>query len=484
MTFKKLQFVFFFCIFIYPLIISDSKAQARTPVKPPSALLSKLSHNIKKSPIRSKALSILIADENQIFYELNANKPFIPASLMKLFVASTLLELLSPALRFTTQFLATKQIKNSILKGDLYLKGGGDASFVSESLWNLVNNLSRTGVKTIMGDLILDDTRFDQKNNNPINKNSHRSYEAPTGSLSFNWNVLNIYVRPAEKIGDPAKIFLDPSSLYFHSIVNKTKTVKADQKKRITIKRKISPSFKESLKITGTIPLRHKEILIYRNIFHPAFWTGWNAIDFMKQRNITLEGDIKRGQTPKKAKVLAEWEGKTLSESLGLMMKHSNNYMVDMLLQNLAIELKDKKKSRSGIELMKNHLKKLGIPEKNYTLIQASGLSQKNRLKAKDLLKILRYWNRNPLQAEFESSLAIAGLDGTLKNLNIRSEIKKRIHAKTGSLKGVKGLAGYLQKASGKKLMFVLIFNGPQKKESEAEKLFIQIFEILYGITI
>jgi len=438
-----------------------------------------ISHLIEKSIVQSGVskhqLGIIVASSESIFYQLNEDKKFIPASLAKILTASALLELLKPSLTFNTGFLATKKVKGSILPGNLYLKGGGDPGFVSESLWNLVNNLTRTGVKVIEGDLIVDDSRFDkQRRQSRLSKASHFSYDAPVGALSFNWNTANIYIRPIKK-NTPLKITIDPVSSYFSSIDNRTKTLNSSKKKRNIIiqRKKDKDKDKESLKITGSLPIHHKEVLIYRNILYPELWTGWNAIEFLKQRDIKVKGTVRRGRVPKSAKVLAHWESRPLTDYITLMMKYSNNFMVEMLVKNMVVELKNKPGNlNDGLDIMRNYLKTKGIKKHEYILEQASGLSRKNQLQVKHLLKILRYWLNHPLQPEFESAFPLSGEDGTLKKYFVNDELNAQVHAKTGSINGVVGLAGYMVNQKKEKKIFIFLFNGSQTLRKKIESLF------------
>ncbi len=439
---------------------------------------------LQENKIPAHQIAVIVADPYKTLYQLNANKYFIPASLIKLFTAGALLDLLPPSLKFTTRFMATTIIKDSVLKGDLYLEGGGDPGFVSESLWNLVNNLKRNGLKTIEGDLIVDDSRFDQeRKGDRLPKPSHSSYDAPVGALSFNWNTANIYLNPGKQKLDPLRITIDPSPLYFKNIENLTKTTKTKKnQKNIFVQRKES-HLRESLKITGSLPLNSPEILIYRNILSPAIWTGWNAISFLKQRGIHVTGQVKRGKMPNKAKVLAKWESRPLTEHIKLMMKYSNNFMVEMLIKNMVVELTGKTGNlKDGLKIIKKHIKSLNIEPDKYTMIQASGLSRKNKVTPEHLLTALKYWLNHPLQPEFESALPIAGEDGTLKKYFKSSRLKGRIHAKTGSINGVTGLAGYLTTKNGEKKMFVFLFNGPADSQKKAEKLFRKWAHIVYKL--
>ncbi len=461
---------------------STQNSKTENPNKNYSKMLqAKIKQTLKKSGVPVSSLSIVVADPQTVLYELNARRARNPASLTKILTASALLDLFSPSLQFKTEFLSKHKVNNSILKGDLYLRGGGDPSFVSESLWNLVNNLSRTGVRTIQGNLIVDDSRFDsKKQSSRLKAFSRAPYNAPVGALSFNWNTANIYVRPGEQPGHTLKLHIDPSPLYFSSVKNSTKTRTNDRSKKSKIRIVIQDhknSNRESLKITGKMPLSHKEQLIYKNISYPALWTGWNAVEFLKQKGIELKGGVHKGVIPNTARVLAEWKGKTLSENIRMMMKHSNNFIVDMLVKNLAVEKNKNPGSLSnGLKIIKRHLKhQLGISNTEYQLKEASGLSRQNRFQAIHLLKAFQYWHHHPLQPEFESAFAIAGQDGTLKKRFVNNALQAKMYAKTGSLNGVSGLAGFFKTKQANKIFFIFLFNGSTQHQKKAELLLDQL---------
>ena len=514
----------------------------KKPVHSPSVsreIKKQLKHSIKNtvknSGILTKNLGIMIKADQQLIYGLNVKKSFVPASLTKIFTAGALLDLLPPALKFSTWFLADKQPVGGQLTGNLYLKGGGDPAFVSESLWNLVNHLTRTHLKEVEGDLVLDDTRFDRVLRGKRLAPSDRSYDSPVSALSFNWSVANIYVRPGKQAGSKADVTIDPSDLYFSFIQNKTRTLAAGNTTNIRIKRgpdcnknsflthvrfsknagKLSPSTSPGrICIHGKMPLNYPEILFYKNIAYPTLWTGWNAIAFLKQRGINIQGNIRRGKTPPHTVPLASWHGKTLTENIRLMMKHSNNFMVEMMVKNLALYehqtkwkhcgqnkkkhrllwekevLKNAKKKftnretkkagslKTGLKFIRQHIQHcLKIPTGRYSLIQPSGLSQKNHFQPRHLMMALEYWNKHPLQPEFESALPLAAQDGTLKERLTNAPLK--VHAKTGHLNGVAGLAGTVRTSNKNKYLFVFIFNGPEKQSSKAKQLFKNLIHLL-----
>jgi D-alanyl-D-alanine carboxypeptidase/D-alanyl-D-alanine-endopeptidase (penicillin-binding protein 4) len=101
----------------------------------------------------------------------------------------------------------------------------------------------------------------------------------------------------------------------------------------------------------------------------------------------------------------------------------------------------------------------LQFPE--LVLENGAGLSRKERISALHLAEILQRATHSPFSAEMEASLPILGMDGTVKKRFRDSEIAGYAHLKTGSLEGVKSIAGYVKAHSGKQWIVVFIVNHP-----------------------
>jgi D-alanyl-D-alanine carboxypeptidase/D-alanyl-D-alanine-endopeptidase (penicillin-binding protein 4) len=95
-------------------------------------------------------------------------------------------------------------------------------------------------------------------------------------------------------------------------------------------------------------------------------------------------------------------------------------------------------------------------------LENGAGLSRRERISAQHLADLLRLASDSPFSAELEASLPILGMDGTVKKRFRDSDIAGYAHLKTGSLEGVKSIAGYVKAHSGKQWIVVFIVNHPK----------------------
>jgi len=167
-------------------------------------------------------------DTKDIVFAHKENHALIPASNMKIMTTAAALNVLGSQFTFKTEIYHTGSIQNGILKGDLYVKGYGDPLFVSERLWYLINELTREGFTKITGDLVLDNSYFDEEGlmASRIETGTERAYNAPLSALSLNFNVVAVYVRPG-KVGKKPKVIIDPDN-DFIDVQNLATTGKED----------------------------------------------------------------------------------------------------------------------------------------------------------------------------------------------------------------------------------------------------------------
>ena len=109
--------------------------------------------------------------------------------------------------------------------------------------------------------------------------------------------------------------------------------------------------------------------------------------------------------------------------------------------------------------VVRSMLDKYGIDFQDQFIDNGSGLSRKNLIRAETESQLLMKIYQHPLRAEFISSLPISGIDGTTKKRFKKFPLKERMHLKTGTINGVKGLAGYVKGLSGKEYTVVFMHN-------------------------
>ena len=456
-------------------------------------------------------------------WSINENQKMIPASLTKIVTAAAVLEQLGPGRKFTTHLLSANSVRDQRLEGDLYLRGGGDPGFVSESMWFLVNEFLRSGVKVITGDIIVDDSLFDSVRFDPSREPGRvdRAYDAPIGAMSFNWNAVNIFVRPGPEPRGPAQVFLDPQNSYL-DLVNNTRS--QGRGRNLSVEREVmsrneqgpsqrlgrgaktaaanpisqsSDEVYDRFTVSGHIGSNVDEVTIYRNISRPDLWSGHNLVAFLEQRGVKVQGTVRTGRTAPAARVLAQVESKPVSYMVNDLMKFSNNFVAEMLTKHLAAQALAEKGPNGralasgqqvsgaslarGMEILQSYVLRTGLSRDQFKLVNPSGLSRQNQFRPTDLVRLLHHLQTETSYfPELLSSFPIAGVDGTLQSrFTNSSSAKGRIRAKTGMLNGVVGLAGYAPTQKGEWIGFAFIYNGPAQHTHRAREVLDSLAQTL-----
>jgi D-alanyl-D-alanine carboxypeptidase/D-alanyl-D-alanine-endopeptidase (penicillin-binding protein 4) len=379
------------------------------------------------------------------------------------------LQKIGASTKLQTTLWSAAPIKDGVLKGDLVLKGGGDSGFVSETMWFLVNEFMRTGVKKIEGNILVDDTDFDgvraDESRDP--ERVDRAYDAPVGAMSFNWNSISIFIRPKET-GTPPQVYLDPIDNGY-KVENKAKTV-AGTGNNLEVSRDGG-----TITVRGSIGANQPEAAVYKNIDDPVDWSGRNFVFFLGQRGIAVTGKVQAGKKTDDMKMLAKADAKPISQAVADMMKFSNNYVAEMLTKDLALFKTPGSPAtlEAGMKIIRQTLTEMGIAADRFTLVNPSGLSRRNKMRPVDLAKVLAGSYRHfPTFAEYLTALPLAGVDGTLKNRMKDSPAQGWVRAKTGLLTGVVGLAGFAGRKDGSVRAFAFLFNGKGEQGDSARRLF------------
>lgn len=418
-------------------------------------------------PADQLSLSIVRFDQEKPknLLEVNAKALKTPASVTKILTAIAAFENIPRNHTFVTEFKALRRPVNGVLKGDIYLVGSGDPSLVTEKLWQLVHDLSRWNIHTIEGNLIYDDTIFDEIKFSPTRSTkNHRAYSAPTSGLTFNWNALWVRVLP-QGIGQKARVYLDPPDPTIQ-IQNSTKTTKGST--RLLVDR-VTSDQKDHIIANGKIDV-DDEFSVYRSHTQPSLRAAIQVLEFFKGKGIHLKGKMIHGKTPEEAVQLAKSESASIEEIIKLMMKFSNNLIAEMLVKYMDhLQTNQPGNLQKGLEIMNQTLKK--HTDQKFTIVNPSGLTQDNKVSAQMMTDLLIDMSHNPEYGpEFLASFPRSGIDGTIKKRMLSAV--GRVRAKTGLLNGVVGLSGYIYSQEKHLYAFAFIYNGPVKKQGRATDLF------------
>lgn len=420
----------------------------------------------KKYNISTDKLSVLtvkVGNKKETLININANKKLTLASLSKVVTSYAVLKNFSSDHQFVTKIKTDGKIEKSTLQGNLYLVGGGDPSFNSEGMNYLARALKKKGIKKITGDIIVDDSYFDE-----IRYDESRGkiradfiYDAPVGAMSYNWNTIRISVYPS-KVGGPAKVEIYPPNDYV-KVSGTIKTVKG-QTNAVRAERRMTRSGENILYLRGSLGKSYGTLVFEKNVTHPDLWSGSNLKYILKKDGITHSGKIRNSLAPKTATSLAEFAGKDILGLLTDLNKDSNNHVAEMLTKAIAVKNNKVGSIAEGVKIINNETRLLALRPQEYSFVSPSGLSLDNQISSANILKIFEGIAVNKKNQDvFMKSLPEAGVDGTLKKRKIASTNVEWVKAKTGYVTGAISLGGYAKKKDGTLVAFSFIYNGTGK---------------------
>jgi len=407
----------------------------------------------------SITLQVADLETGTVLMSKNPDLPLVPASTMKVVTSATALKTLQPDFTFLTEVLADQTRESSV--GNIYLRGMGDPYLVSEELFALTRAVTEKGLAEVRGNIVVDDSYLIP--GKPLDENEKlgvRSYHAPYGALSLNFNSVKLVVLPDSVPGKFAKIIVDPVSEY--AVVKRgVKTVKGKAPAQIEILKETNADDRETITVTGEIGAQAPARSRYVNISSPALYTGEVFKEFLLREGIKVSGKVVHGKTPQSAELYVDFNSRPLGTIVYWLNKFSNNFMAEQICLVLGAKVHGAPGTREkGLAAIRKHLLACGVDDGTFSLSEASGLSRNNRISASALVKVLLAAAHDfDYSAEFMSSLSVAGVDGTMKEKFTDPEAKRRLRCKTGTLRGVNALTGYGISPDGRTFAFAVIVN-------------------------
>lgn len=438
-----------------------------------AGLPSPVSQSLRESGIPLDAVGIFVqqVDKSRPAISLNTAKPMNPASTMKLLTTYAGLELLGPAYTWKTEFYATGEIKDGVLDGDLILKGHGDPALTLERFQELLRALKNTGLREIRGDLVLDNHWFNLPEHDPgaFDGEPWRAYNAAPDALLVNFRATQFTFRGDAATGK-VLIAADPALPQLR-IVNQIELRQvpcADWKDRLGQQVQKTGDI-VTVTFTGNFSLACGEKNLELSVLDNATYVHALFRQLWQENGGTLRGGFRQGETPATAKRLASINSPPLADVIRLVNKFSNNVMARQILLTIGAEKQGEPGNvDKGISSIRAWLeeKKLDFPE--LALENGAGLSRQERISAQHLGELLLAAWESPVMPELMSSLPITAVDGTLEKRLKNSEVAGQAHLKTGSLDGVRAMAGYLLDRKGRRWVVVFMVNHTNAGASRA----------------
>jgi len=405
----------------------------------------------------------------------NADAPRNPASAMKLVTTFAALQALGPAYHWHTDVHLEVPPRDGVVAGDVWLRGHGDPFLVAEEYWKLTDALRRSGIHRIDGDLVFDTSYFEipDEDRAAFDNQPDRVYNLPPHPLLVNFNAVRFEVQPREGGGAVAVTANPP--LPNLDLANRLRLYRAPcggYQRGVALAVRDAER-RDQVLLEGRFPDGCDYYSLTRTVLQPESYAFGLFDLYWHQLGGELGGRWRTGAVPDpEAKPYLRHHSRPLGDVLRLVNKHSNNVMTRHLALTLGAErfgapaTEDK-----GREAIFAVLGEHGVDTEGMVVSNVAGLSRDSRISAAQLAAVLRAGWHSPFMPEFVSSLAISGLDGTMRRRLGSTVAEGRMHLKTGSLDHVSAVAGYLLSRAGERLIVVVLVNAPEAHRGLGEDL-------------
>lgn len=417
-----------------------------------------------KAGLSGNSLSLVVAELGQPpLSAINPSAARNPASVMKLVTTYAALEGLGPGYTWRTELLTAATAlprPDGTLPGPLYIRAGGDPQLALADVWRMLRELRLRGIRSLPG-IVIDRSVFGDVAIDPgaFDNAPDRVYNASPDALVVGYGAVRLaaYADPASRAW---RIQLDPPLTGVRVDNQLRATTAACPGSPAVRTQQTEDAHGLTLRLTGTVALSCGDFSLYRLVLGQPEHAARTLQTLWRDLGGELTGLIVEGTVPPGAVVLAAEDSKPLSEQIRTVNKLSNNVMARMLLLTLGREYGTGPATpHSGGLAVQQVLHEQGLAFPEMVIENGSGLSRHGRISAASLAAMLHAaWN-SPRMPEFLSSMAISGEDGTVRRRLRNSSSRGRAHLKTGTLRDVTALAGYVQGASGKRYILVSMIN-------------------------
>lgn len=420
-------------------------------------------------------------NSDKIIYQRNSTQLFSPASTLKVFTASAALTALGSNYTFKTRLFATPKSINTQgeLNSNLYFYFDGDPTLTRGNLNGMVGVLAQLGVHTINGDIYLDDTVFDHAEFGPGWMWDERNfcYAAPVSALNIDHNCFPLAIS-ATQVGQPLNI-TRYKGYGFLELANNTLTVSAANSPYQPLT--IVGNADNSYTINGTLRAGTKALSFPLAVSSMRPYAQGVLTELLQQNHIHLSGTIKFGKIPTNVQLeaLAGHDSAPLSSIVKFMLKKSDNLFADAIYKKLGAFYFDTAGNwANSAKAMAAILHYANIDFTKLKIVDGCGLSRHNLVSPQALVSLLNHtYRNNAIRDTFVLALPAAGIDGHLQGRMIAA--KNRVHAKTGNMKSITALAGYIYTNNNQVLSFAIIVNDFVEHVSKYHKLEDEICMLL-----
>lgn len=425
-----------------------------------AALPADISYLLERSKLPQKDVSIYIKElgTDRVVASYNADTTRVPASVIKVMTTYAALLELDFDHRWMTAFYVNGKVSGGTLHGDLIVKGYGDPSLKQDDLDAITDQIISKGIRKITGNIVIDRSYFQvgDKDSSHFDNNPYSPYNAMPDALMFNERTSTVCITPQKST--VRKEINDPS----YDVVNNITFVNSSCKGQYAwAGSKVDKTQKSPrLILQGKLSRRCSERKVCKVVTKPYKAFYYALKEKLKEKGVVHQGALHLETVPKTADMLFVHTSQPLEAIISKTAKKSNNLYARHLMLYLGARLYGAPATlKKGREAVKSVLKKHGaLGSGTFYIDNGSGLSRKSQISAKILAHLYEHAYRH-YGTRWMNTLSIAGIDGTIKKRFRYTAVKNRAWMKTGTLKRVKNIGGYVKNKAGTLYTVVILVN-------------------------
>ncbi len=444
----------------------------------------------KQKGLKNASIGFLLIDlkTGKEIARLNPDMSLSPASTMKLFSTATAIEVLGENHKFETIIQYDGIIKEGVLYGNIYIKGGGDPVLGSKRFSKYYNNpffvaewakaVKNLGITKIEG-AVIGDAQYFSTNIIPRLRaweDMANYYGIGACGLSIYDDLYKLSLKSGYNAGDTTYVQEIEPEIPGLSFENHVKASNSRRDEAFIF----GEPYNYQRVIRGTIPKASSNFTIKGALPDPAHFAALELEKYLNSINIELTKPVttirrlsleKKYKHTKRKDIYTTFSPK-LSEIIHTTNKISYNLYPEHLIVHVGKKLLGTNDNEMGTKAIKQFWTRKGMDTEGMFIYDGSGLTRYNFITARQLTFLLKYMkNKGKYYENFNNSLPVAGKSGTLRRLCKGTNAQGNVRAKSGSISKVRAYSGYVSSLSGEEMAFAIMVNNYTCKDSQMRKM-------------
>jgi D-alanyl-D-alanine carboxypeptidase/D-alanyl-D-alanine-endopeptidase (penicillin-binding protein 4) len=422
---------------------------------------------LSASALATSGVAVVDSDARPLFVR-RERIALTPASTFKVLVGAAALTTLGATYRFATTFESIADPRDGRIDGDLFLVGTGDPTLTRDDLRGGAGSVARAGVRDVRGALVADAGTFSGPETNPAwdPDDLQYGYAAGTSALSLDQGTVEFHLVPTVA-GAPARIRVLPPSgavrVFGHVLTSYTTLLKIQR----------DPG-RNDFTFSGNVAAEQS---FWRPVTDLPLYAAEVARDMLRDRGISVDGGVRVGAAPVAPLVLWRHRSPPLLAIVHEMFLESNNHFAEQLLRALGTTRGAGTES-AGARIERQVLVRDGVPQDGLRIVDGSGLAARDRVAPITLATLLARAAAEPGGAAFVGTLPRVGIEGTVRWRRVHDALG-RARAKSGHIRDVNALAGYVQTRHHGRVAFAIIVNDPRADDGPVDTGIDRVLDLL-----